>query len=199
MVIYTEGYCKPFDENRTGLNLGEGAAYLLLESEEQVKKYNKKIYAELTGFANGNDAYHPSALSEEGTGPAQVMQEALAMAKLHPLDIDYINAHGTGTENNDLAEVNAMLNVFHKIPPFNSGKSYTGHTLGAASSISAVQALLCLENQFLFPSLGIETVMKKLLGNEPILTSQNTALKHVMSNSFGFGGNCVSLIFSKVE
>ncbi len=134
--------CTPFDRDRSGLNLGEGAAFLVLEREEDLK--GKKTYAILSGFGNKNDAYHPSSNSPEGLGPFLSMKEALESSRLNAADISYINAHGTGTENNDETESSAMIRLFEKVPPFSSTKSFTGHTLGAAGAIEAVYSILSL-------------------------------------------------------
>ncbi len=186
--------CRPFDAGRQGLNLGEGSAFLVLEKEEDVKE--RKAYAVLSGYFNANDAYHPSALSDQGEGPYLSMKGALQHAGLAPGDIDFINVHGTGTENNDEVESKAMLRLFDEIPPFQSTKSYTGHTLGAASAIEAVCAILNLTNNEVYASLNFDTAIP-VTNLVPVLTYSKKNIKHVMSNSFGFGGNCTSLIFSK--
>jgi 3-oxoacyl-(acyl-carrier-protein) synthase len=185
--------CAPFDEQRKGLNLGEGSAFLVLEKEEAVA--GKKIYAELSGYCNTNDAFHASSLSDAGDGPYLSMKGALAKANLREIDIDFINAHGTGTENNDLAESRAMLRLFHTVPPFASTKPHTGHTLGAAGAIEAVYSILNLQHQELYAGIHFNQPME-MTGLRPVPVYTKTALKHVMSNSFGFGGNCTSLIFS---
>jgi len=187
--------CSPFDENRKGLNLGEGAAFLLLEREEDVK--DKKVYAELTGYCNTNDAFHPSSLSEQGDGPFLSMQGALRSANLSAGQIDFINAHGTGTENNDEVESRAMIRLFEKIPAFASSKGNTGHTLGAAGAVEALYGILSLLYQEVYPNLQFKQPIAST-GLVPIQAYQKMPLKHIMSNSFGFGGNCSSLIFSKV-
>ena len=192
--ILSEENCTPFDENRRGLNLGEGAAFLVLEKEEDCK--DKKKYAELTGYCNANDAFHPSSLSEEGNGPYQAMQGALASAGLAPGDISFINAHGTGTENNDEVESRAMLRLFDQQPAFASTKSNTGHTLGASGAIEAVYSILNLVNQEIYPALHFKMPIVPT-GLIPVEKYTSATLQHVMSNSFGFGGNCTSLIFSK--
>jgi 3-oxoacyl-(acyl-carrier-protein) synthase len=186
--------CAPFDRDRSGLNLGEGAAFLVLEKEDDLK--GRKAYAELTGFGNKNDAYHPSSSSPEGLGPYLSMQDALSYSQLRAGDIDYINAHGTGTENNDETESRAMLRLFEKIPPFSSTKSFTGHTLGAAGAIEAVYAVLNIIHQEIYPSLSFLFPIPAT-GLIPVTHFEKRTLKHVMSNSFGFGGNCSTLIFSK--
>lgn len=186
--------CMPFDRNRKGLNLGEGAAFLVLERESDCP--GKKIYATINGYANTNDAYHASSLSDEATGPLNAMQQALQSAKLNASDIDFINAHGTGTENNDLVEGTAMLQLFKTAPPFASTKANTGHTLGAAGAIEAVYSILSLHHQELYPGINFKEPIPAIW-LEPVKTYQQKNLEHIMSNSFGFGGNCSSLIFSK--
>jgi len=192
--ILSPEICRPFDEDRKGLNLGEGAAFLVLEGEETIA--GKKVYAELTGYCNTNDAYHPSSLSDEGDGPYLSMKGALDMAAIEAEKIDFINAHGTGTENNDLVESTAMLRLFEQPPPFASTKSYTGHTLGASGAIEAVYSILCLQEQELYPGLHFSKPIPGT-GLVPVQEYHKQSLQHVMSNSFGFGGNCSSLIFSK--
>jgi len=186
--------CAPFDRDRNGLNLGEGAAFLVLEKEEDSK--GKKNYASLIGFGNKNDAYHPSSNSPEGDGPYLSMKEALERSGLSAVDISYINAHGTGTENNDETESRAMLRLFQKVPPFSSTKSYTGHTLGAAGAIEAVYSILNLVYQEIYPSLSFKNPISET-GLIPVHHYAKQEIKNVMSNSFGFGGNCSTLIFSK--
>ncbi len=192
--ILSDEACRPFDANRKGLNLGEGAAFLVLEGEESVK--GKKIYAELSGYGNTNDAFHPSSLSDTGEGPYLSMQEALRIAELSPQNIDFINTHGTATENNDEAESRAMLHVFSRVPAFTSTKTYTGHTLGAASAIEAVYSILSIQHQEHYATLNFSQPMAGQLPR-PLTRYQKAPVKHIMSNSFGFGGSCTSLIFSK--
>src|SRR5690606_177580 len=133
LMILSSERCKPFDENRNGLNLGEGAAYLVLEDEEILK--GKKVLGRITGYGNSNDAYHQTASSETGEGAYLAMNEALKSADISSEEIDYINAHGTATKNNDLSESRALQRIFGKIvPEFSSTKSYTGHSqIGRAS------------------------------------------------------------------
>jgi 3-oxoacyl-(acyl-carrier-protein) synthase len=194
LKILSSNPCAPFDRDRNGLNLGEGAAFLVLEKEEDLN--GKKVYAEFTGFGNKNDAYHPSSNSPEGIGPFLSMSEALENSIFEPSDIDLINAHGTGTENNDETESLAMIRLFGNPPLFYSTKSYTGHTLGAAGAMEAVYSILNLEHQEIYPSLSFHNPIPDT-GLIPILKYEKRLVKHVMSNSFGFGGNCSTLIFSK--
>ncbi len=194
--ILAEQACKPFDEHRDGLNLGEGAAYLVLESNEVVK--DKNIYAGVSGYGNSNDAFHSSTLSDDAVGVISAMSQALISAKLDQGQIDYINAHGTGTENNDIVELNGFSKIFNKIPPYNSTKSYTGHTLGAAGAVEAVLSILSLRNNELYPSLNVKNPISHF--NVPPVKKfeRGKEINHVLSNSFGFGGNCTSLILSKI-
>ena len=192
--ILSSDICAPFDLNRKGLNLGEGAAFLVLEKEEDV--VNKKVYALVSGYGNANDAYHPSSLSDQGDGPYLAMKEALETAGLPSGQIDFINAHGTGTENNDEVESTAMQRLFEKPPAFASTKSNIGHTLGAAGAVEAVYSVLNLCHQEVYPSLHFTTPITAT-GLEPVQKYTRMPLQHIMSNSFGFGGNCTSLIFSK--
>ena len=192
--------CKPFDENRKGLNLGEAAAFLVLESEEIVKQKNKKILAEISGYANANDAYHQTASSPEGHGAFLAMNQALKLANINPHNIDYVNVHGTGTANNDLSESKAMIKLFNgKVPKFSSTKSFTGHTLAAAGAVEAVFSVLSIQNNVIFPNLNFQTPIKETNLAPEIKTIKNFEIKNVLSNSFGFGGNGTALIFSKIK
>jgi 3-oxoacyl-(acyl-carrier-protein) synthase len=186
--------CAPFDRDRSGLNLGEGAAFLVMEKEEDL--HGKKTYARLSGFGNKNDAYHPSSNSPEGLGPYLAMKEALDNSGLTADEIGYINAHGTGTENNDETESRAMIRLFENVPPFSSTKSFTGHTLGAAGAIEAAYSILNLVHQEIYPSLSFLNPIEET-GLVPVRHFSSKPINHVMSNSFGFGGNCSTLIFSK--
>ena len=192
--ILSSEKCTPFDRDRKGLNLGEGAAFLILEKEEDIR--GKKVYAELTGYGNSNDAFHPSSLSDEGDGPFLSMKKALDTAGLTSSEISFINAHGTATENNDEVESRAMVRLFNEPPPFTSTKSNTGHTLGAAGAIEAVYSVLNLYHQEAYPSLNFTNPIETT-GLKPERVYRKLQMNHTMSNSFGFGGNCSSLIFSK--
>ncbi len=199
LMILDKEFCKPFDENRHGLNLGEGAGYVVLVSERVAKTLSKLVYCKLSGYNNSNDAYHQTASSPTGDGSYLAMKSALQKSRLEPSDIDYINLHGTGTPNNDSAEGTAIIRLFNgDYPPMSSTKSFTGHTLGASGGIEAVFSTLAIQHGMVFPNLRFETQMEELdfVPETELLTNQD--IKHVMSNSFGFGGNCTSLIFSRV-
>ena len=197
LKILSDELCKPFDQNRTGLNLGEAAAYLVLEDLEVV--HDKPIYAEITGYGNSNDAYHPSGMSDEATGAIQCMQEAIQMAGLGPHQIDYINAHGTGTANNDQVESYALTHIFKPVPPYSSTKAFTGHTLGAAGAVEAIYSILSILHSEIYPSLRVETPIQNFTIRPETSLQSNQNIDHVLSNSFGFGGNCTSILISKVK
>lgn len=197
LMILSDTFSTPFDENRKGLNLGEAAAYLVLESEAVVKAENKKVLGYVKGWGNANDAFHQTASSEDGDGATLAMEKALKVAGLKPSDIDYINVHGTATNNNDLSEGRALINVFgDKTPIFSSTKAFTGHTLAAAGGIEAVYSILALQHNLVFPNLNFETPMKEF-SLVPQTELKEKELGVVLSNSLGFGGNSSTLIFSK--
>ncbi len=194
LMILDKEPCRPFDATRAGLNLGEGAAYLVLESAESVKRRGVKPIGAVTGTANRCDAFHQTATSPEGEGATQSMLAALKEAGLRPEEIDYINAHGTATPNNDLTEIAAFRRVFgEQIPPFSSTKGLTGHTTSASGSIETVICLLAMQNGFIPASHNCLTPMDPAA--VPVMqTVKNTHLHHVMCNSFGFGGNDSTII-----
>ncbi|HNG63321.1 MAG TPA: beta-ketoacyl-[acyl-carrier-protein] synthase family protein [Ferruginibacter sp.] len=199
LMILDEQFCQPFDENRRGLNLGEGAGYVVLVSEKVAATLKHKPEIVLSGYCNANDAYHQTASSPDGTGSYLAMSGALKKSGLQPSDIDYINLHGTGTQNNDIAEGTAIKRLFEPTyPKMSSTKTFTGHTLGASGGIEAVFSVLALQHGVIFPNLRLQTPMKDLPFRVTTELEKGVSLKHVLSNSFGFGGNCSSLIFSKI-
>ena len=200
--------CRPFDATRAGLNLGEGAAYLVMETAEHFSARRchrgfdpQSPVIALSGYANTCDAYHQTASSPDGEGAYLAMKKALEDAQLTPDQIDYINAHGTGTENNDLSEGVALMRLFgEKIPPVSSTKSFTGHTTSAAGCVEAIISILALQHNFMPANLNFSVKIPEL-SFEPVSSqsrSANCQLRNVLSNSFGFGGNDTSLIFSKI-
>lgn len=189
--------CRPFDAQRDGVTLGEGAAFLVLESSEVANPSN--ILCQLAGYANRNDAFHQTSSSPTGYGASLAMQQALGMAGVQPSAIGYINAHGTGTLVNDLSEGRAIENVFGtSIPPISSTKGYTGHTLAAAGAIEAIISILSITKGLLPQNIGFRNRMEELHFTPVRQSTQGDAVRSVLSNSFGFGGNNVSLVFSHV-
>jgi 3-oxoacyl-[acyl-carrier-protein] synthase-1 len=199
LMVLDEQHCKPFDEKRNGLNLGEGAGYVVLVSERVASLLKQSSYCALSGYFNANDAYHQTSTSFDGDGPYMAMAGALAMSGLQPKDIDYINLHGTGTQNNDSSEGAAIQRLFHPhYPKMSSTKSFTGHTLGASAGIEAVFSALAIQREIVYPNLRLQKPMVAFPFAPETIFSKQPDLKHVLSNSVGFGGNCSSLIFSKI-
>ena len=195
LMILDHEPCRPFDATRAGLNLGEGAAYVVLEPEEQAKARKVEPHAYLTGYGNACDAFHQTASSENGEGAYLAMMEALQTAHLQPSDIQYVNAHGTGTPNNDQSESVSLHRVFgDKMPWVSSTKSFTGHTTSASGSIETVISILALQHHFVPGNLGWKNQMEN--GITPTLGESNVQLENVLCNSFGFGGNDTSLVIS---
>jgi 3-oxoacyl-[acyl-carrier-protein] synthase-1 len=197
LMILDREWCRPFDEGRKGLNLGEAAAFVVLESEAALSGRKKQPLARLAGYANANDAYHQTASSPEGTGASLAIREAIKMSGLDTTAIDYINMHGTGTPNNDLSESKATVSVFgEQVPRFSSTKSFTGHTLAAAAAVEAVISILSIRENKIFPNLNFRKAIPEF---QLTPVTQVTAAKvdTVLSNSFGFGGNCSSLVFTR--
>lgn len=195
LMILDHEPCRPFDATRAGLNLGEGAAFLVLESEEMAQQRKVTPHAYLTGYGNACDAFHQTASSENGEGAYLAMTEALAMAQLSAKDIQYVNAHGTGTPNNDQSESVSLKRVFgDEMPMVSSTKSFTGHTTSASGSIEMVICILAMQHHFVPANLGWKNPMEN--GILPTMEAQNVDLENVLCNSFGFGGNDSSLVIS---
>src|ERR1700719_59294 len=184
--------CRPFDRDRTGMVLGEGAAILALENLDRAKSRGTHIWAEITGYGISTDNFHLTQPNPTGSGPRQAMERALARAAISAQAIDYINAHGTATPFNDAVEGKAIAELFDHVP-ISSTKGMMGHSLGAAGAIEAIFCLLALENQFLPPNInfraGDEGVDLNLVANE----SRPANIEIVLSNSFGFGGTNASI------
>ncbi len=200
LMILDQEPCRPFDASRKGLNLGEGAAYIVLENKAHALERGARIRAFLSGWGNTCDAYHQTASSPDGAGALEAMRKALEVARLDPSDIDYVNAHGTGTENNDLSEGKALMTLFgDRMPYVGSTKCFTGHATSAAAGLEAVISILCIESGFIPANLRFRTKDPGLDFNPVAEKIENIKLNHVLSNSFGFGGNDSSLIFSRAE
>ncbi len=195
LMILDHDPCRPFDAERAGLNLGEGAAFVVLETAASALARGAEIHAYLTGYGNACDAFHQTASSDNGEGAYLAMKEALEMAHLKPTDIDYVNAHGTGTPNNDLCESAALKRIFaDQLPPISSTKSFTGHTTSASGSIETVICLLAMQHHFIPANLRWANQIEG--GITPTLGKTECELRNVICNSFGFGGNDSSLILS---
>jgi len=191
--ILDKEQCRPFDETRAGLNIGEGAGYLIIQRSDIP---HEKTYGEVCGYANANDAYHQTASSSDGTGAYLAMSGALEVSGLSPDDISIVHAHGTGTPNNDASEGSALLRIFgNNVPLFSSTKSYTGHTLAAVGGVESVFSLLSLKYGYVWPNLNFRVRMKDVDVMPVVELVSGMDLKYVLKNSFGFGGNCTTLIF----
>lgn len=197
MILDTER-CRPFDATRAGINLGEGAAYIVLERADDAERRGANVQGYISGYGNRCDAFHQTAISETGEGAYLAMHQALACSGLSKEKITYINAHGTGTGNNDQSESVALKRLFgDKVPKISSTKGFTGHTTSASGSIEVVICLLAMTNNFIPANLGWNTPM--IDGIMPSLGEENVSIENVLCNSFGFGGNCSALILSKTK
>ena len=193
---------RPWDRDRDGFVLSEGSGILILEEYEHAKKRSAKIYAEVLGYGLTGDAYHPTAPAEDGDGGFRAMKMALNNAKINFESVDYINAHGTSTPLGDKIEYNAVTKLFEKNLDkifMSSTKSSTGHLLGASGAIEAIFSILSLKEQLLPPTLNLDNPSD---GCEAINLIPHQSIEHkskyVLSNSFGFGGTNVSLIFKNI-
>jgi 3-oxoacyl-[acyl-carrier-protein] synthase II len=196
--------CSPFDEHRNGMVVGEGAAFLVLEEYEHARARGARIYAEVTGYGLACDAYHATAPHPEGRGAVMAMNRALSVAGLSSDEIDYINAHGTGTAANDQSEAVAMERVFGermRTLPVSSIKGALGHCMGAASAFEAVACALAIHHQMAPPTLNTKTVDPAFPGALDVIPGEARPMRirHAMSNAFAFGGNIASVVFSDLE
>jgi len=193
---------RPFERDRDGFVMGEGGAVTILEELEHARARGAKIYAELVGYGYTSDAYHLAAPDPDGDGAARCMQMALRDAKLSPEAIDYINAHGTSTELNDITETVAIKRVFkdraHKLP-VSSTKSMTGHLLGAAGSTEAVFSVLAIRDKIIPPTINYENPDPRCDLDYVPNVAREAEVKVVLSNAFGFGGTNATLIFKRFE
>jgi 3-oxoacyl-(acyl-carrier-protein) synthase len=186
--------CKPLDANRSGMTVGEGAGFLLLECQPPM---GRRVLAEVLGTGLSCDAYHATSPHPEGAGAVLAMRRALADAGIEPASVSYVSLHGTGTPDNDAAEARALKQVFGtSLPASSSIKGLTGHTLAAAGGIEAVVSVIAIDEDLLPANTGIETV-DPALGVSPVVEPMRARVETVLSNSFGFGGNNASLILAK--
>ena len=193
---------RPWDADRDGFVLGDGAGILMLESLESAQGRGARIYCELTGFGMSGDAYHMTSPPEDGRGAAAAMQQALTDAGLNASDINYINAHGTSTEAGDLAESLAIQSVFGASASdlaVSSTKSMIGHLLGAAGSVEAILTVLALRDNVAPPTINLDNPSPGCDLNYVPHRAQERPIRHALSNSFGFGGTNGSLIFSSLD
>jgi 3-oxoacyl-[acyl-carrier-protein] synthase II len=196
-----ENASRPWDADRDGFVLGDGAGILLLESYDSAKARGAHIYCELTGFGMSGDAYHMTSPPEDGRGAAAAMQQALNDAELEPADIGYVNAHGTSTAAGDLAETLAIKAVFGDHASelaVSSTKSMIGHLLGAAGSVEAILTILALRDGVAPPTINLDNPSPGCDLNYVPHHAQERVMRHALSNSFGFGGTNGSLIFSQL-
>jgi 3-oxoacyl-[acyl-carrier-protein] synthase II len=189
--------CRPFDRDRSGMVLGEGAAVLALENFDRAQSRGAKILAEIIGYGISTENFHLTQPDPSGVGPRQAMERALESAELRTEAIDYINAHGTATPFNDAAEGKAIAQLFQGVP-VSSTKGMMGHSLGAAGAIEAIVCVLALRQQFLPPNVNFRGADNDVDLNIVANESRPAALNIVMSNSFGFGGTNASIIMRKL-
>jgi 3-oxoacyl-[acyl-carrier-protein] synthase II len=189
--------CSPFAAERKGITLGEGAAYLVIERWNDAIARGATILAELLGYGATCDAHHPTAPHEEGRGAQAAMRGALAEAGAERPQVDYINAHGTGTLLNDSAETKAIIAAVGETIPVSSSKSYFGHTLGASGGVEAVISVLALQNQLAPPTLRLDVAADDCTLDYIPHTPRPMAMTNILSNTFGFGGSNVSLLFRR--
>ena len=189
---------RPWDKDRDGFVLSDGAAILVLEEYEHAKNRSANIYAEVIGFGMSSDAYHMTAPSEDGTGAALSISRAISDAGISTNDIDYINAHATSTPLGDLAECNAVKSIFDSPPPISSTKSMTGHTLGAAGAVESIFSILSIVNNISPPTINLNNPDEGCDLDFIPIEARNMKIDVSLNNSFGFGGTNSTLIFKSV-
>jgi 3-oxoacyl-[acyl-carrier-protein] synthase II len=189
--------CRPFDCERSGMVLGEGAAVLALENLETARARNARILGEIIGYGISTDNHHLTQPDPSGSGPRRAMEQALRIANRAAEEVDYINAHGTATVFNDAAEGKAITELFNRVP-VSSSKSMIGHSLGAAGAIEAVICLLALREQLLPPNINFRSSDPGLNLNVVANEAREAEIDVVLSNSFGFGGTNASILIQKL-
>ena len=187
----------PFDKDRNGFVMGEGAGILLIEDLESAQKRGAKIYAEVVGYGSSCDAFHITAPQEDGKIVANAFRNAITDANIQPEDIDYISVHGTSTKLNDATETKAIKEVFSHDVKISALKSYTGHLLGASGVVEAILAIKGMQNNIIFPTINTKEIDEECYPN--VLELKEHKIKYFMKNSLGFGGHNVSVIYKKWE
>ncbi len=202
LKVLDSNLCRPLDQERNGINIGEGCGFLVLESLSHARKRNAPLLAECVGHSLGNEAFHITSPDPDGDGFFSSMKRAMEDAKLTPEEIDYINLHGTGSIANDHVELMAVLDLYKDCPsrPYVSSlKTLIGHCMGAAGALEAVLTVLCLKNQFYLPIFDVRHPTEELNGFSIEPPKEKTPMRYAMSNSFAFAGNTASVIFGPVE
>ncbi len=190
----------PFDKDRNGFVLGEGAGILILEELEHAKKRNAKIYAEIVGYGSIGDAYHITSPAEDGSGAAKAMELAIKEAGIEPKEVDYINAHGTSTHHNDLFETRAIKLAFGEAANdvvINSTKSMIGHLLGAAGAVEAIATIKSIQEGFIHQTVGTVEADPECDLNYAIGAPVEKEIEYALSNNLGFGGHNATVLFKK--
>ncbi len=188
--------CRPFDRDRRGMSIGEGAAFVVLENGERARARDARVYAELTGYGMSTDAFHVTSPHPEGEGMIRAMRAALEQARLTPADVGYVNAHGTATPQNDRIEARALREVFGEGGLLvSSTKSMIGHTMAAAGTLEAVATVLALGHEVIPPTARLEHTDPDIAFDCVPRVAREVAVEHAISNSFGFGGQNVTLVF----
>jgi len=188
--------CRPFDKNRNGLNLGEGAGILVLETEDSARRRLRKADLFVSGYGAAADAYHLTAPRPDGSGLETAITTAMAQADLKPTDMAFVNAHGTSTRDNDRAEGRALLRIFGKDLKFLSTKGFTGHTLGAAGALEAIFTALALRHGWIPANIGFEELDEEI-GQAPVAAKTSVTGRAALSTSLAFGGNNAALIIGR--
>jgi len=190
--------CRPFDRDRRSMSIGEGAAFVVLESIERARARDARVYAELTGYGMSTDAFHVTSPHPQGEGMIRAMRAALEQARVTPADVGYANAHGTATPQNDRIEAHALRDVFGEGGLLvSSTKSMIGHTMAAAGALEAVATVLALGHEIIPPTARLENTDPDIPFDCVPRVAREAAVEHAISNSFGFGGQNVTLVFRR--
>lgn len=189
----------PFDKDRNGFVMGEGAGVLVLESLEHAQKRGATILAEVVGYGNTCDAYHQTSPSPDGPGAAKAMRLAIAEAGIEPNEVDYVNAHGTSTQANEKGESQAIVAVLGAEVPVSSTKSFTGHLLGAAGAVEAIATIESIRHGFIHMTAGTKELSEDIEANVIMEKGQEADIRYAISNTFGFGGHNAVVAFKRWE